>query len=748
MRKVILWVCVWSLLPFPAWAKNEASLYEDLGAPSIETKISALEEIEKQGLASNRIQESLVYLALYTEDQKLKAAATSALSSLSRRYYLYKAHNKLVEAVLIDNSQNIRKDALNILSLRENWAKHATQKFQEAAVFDVNRDFRSNAAEAVTVVSGYQTQAIQRWQAIVKNSWGVYHPKTQIHAIEALSKMPADRGSTIVPTLLNALQDKGHDVRETSYIALQSFPKQASQIIPKLIENYKKPLTSIRANYWPASEKMALLSTLGKFGISEAASLEKFGAPETSLDSFFLEEFRAELERYKTGHDSYILENMLVTIENMKLKSALPEISWIALHAENPYVREKALSAYENILASRAPEEFPFEPSISALTAPSHQNTNLCQTLCKVLENIQNLSQNLNRSNIWHEPTWDAAMEGLSGLYISKVSSFCEGADTLLNDLIIRLTQSTQDQAETCANPPHTFQDLQKNVHALIDTSTHTLQVASDVYAKQFFTLLFRDILVRKPNLPFGQREKINRLRMEMERHLKRDLDRARQYPSGLVGGSLFNTYAIATSMIALPNSQIDTNNIYFLKEAIDSRNPLNIAYDPQEPKRNERASAARAVPVHLALYLNAESPESAQTQKEILKRSLRNYIQNLPSMMVHLRRDKTHLPPDALAPYYLFSTIPYATAATRMLLENATPEEKTELQSIQSELKSALMSLIQEDGTFYTPEYQASEYYVNPLFGLALIPLAEECVQPSEMPSAPAAFNFHGILD
>src|SRR3989338_766797 len=138
MRKVILWVCVWSLLPFPAWAKNEASLYEDLGAPSIETKISALEEIEKQGLASNRIQESLVYLALYTEDQKLKAAATSALSSLSRRYYLYKAHNKLVEAVLIDNSQNIRKDALNILSLRENWAKHATQKFQEAAVFDVN----------------------------------------------------------------------------------------------------------------------------------------------------------------------------------------------------------------------------------------------------------------------------------------------------------------------------------------------------------------------------------------------------------------------------------------------------------------------------------------------------------------------------------------------------------------------------------------------------------------------------------
>ena len=70
---------------------------------------------------------------------------------------------------------------------------------------------------------------------------------------------------------------------------------------------------------------MALLSTLGKFGISEAASLEKFGAPETSLDSFFLEEFRAELERYKTGHDSYILENMLVTIENMKLKSALPE---------------------------------------------------------------------------------------------------------------------------------------------------------------------------------------------------------------------------------------------------------------------------------------------------------------------------------------------------------------------------------------------------------------------------------------
>lgn len=96
----------------------------------------------------------------------------------------------------------------------------------------------------------------------------------------------------------------------------------------------------------------------------------------------------------------------------------------------------------------------------------------------------------------------------------------------------------------------------------------------------------------------------------------------------------------------------------------------------------------------------------------------------------------------DELAPYYLYSTIPYQTAAIELLLEEKKPEEKKLLEQMREETRRAILSLVREDGQFYGPEYESSPGYVNPLFGLALIPLAKDCATtPSDQN------DLHGIL-
>ncbi|MBI3016841.1 MAG: hypothetical protein HYY62_02430 [Deltaproteobacteria bacterium] len=173
------------------------------------------------------------------------------------------------------------------------------------------------------------------------------------------------------------------------------------------------------------------------------------------------------------------------------------------------------------------------------------------------------------------------------------------------------------------------------------------------------------------------------------------------------------------------------------LKTTFNEDAPLNVQYSPQkyQPKGSHRGSAARAVPVHLSLYQAEKEAPKKEMHKKNLLAALKNYEKNLPSLMAHLRRDMTHMGADSLAPYYLYSSVPYATAATRLLLDKEvlTNEEREELLHVQGELRTALLSLIEKEGLFESQggefqHYSSSVGYVNPLGGLALIPLAEEC--------------------
>ena len=106
------------------------------------------------------------------------------------------------------------------------------------------------------------------------------------------------------------------------------------------------------------------------------------------------------------------------------------------------------------------------------------------------------------------------------------------------------------------------------------------------------------------------------------------------------------------------------------------------------------------------------------------------------------IQGEGTHVGEDALAPYYSFSTVPYATSAVQVLLQDSTldAETKKALEAVRDDLKISLLGQLKEDGLFETPgvsDYETAPTYVNPLKGLALIPLAESCkenVKSSEL--------------
>jgi hypothetical protein len=251
------------------------------------------------------------------------------------------------------------------------------------------------------------------------------------------------------------------------------------------------------------------------------------------------------------------------------------------------------------------------------------------------------------------------------------------------------------------------------------------------VYGKQFFTLFLRDAL-RREGMNQSQKDTLKNLLKRPQDSLADDLHI--RPITGTVGSSLFNTYALSTVLLTMEKTNDEAMEA--LEEAIDPTDPLRIRYEGGGKFESHRGSSARAVPLHLARYVNL--PKNRDSIRKDLTSAIQNYGDHLPSLMAHLRRGGFHEGPDALAPYYLYATIPYQTAAIELLLQEGRqegrqeekPEEKMMLEDLREKTKAAILSLVREDGQFYVPEYFSSPGYVNPLFGLALIPLAKDCVK------------------
>jgi len=87
--------------------------------------------------------------------------------------------------------------------------------------------------------------------------------------------------------------------------------------------------------------------------------------------------------------------------------------------------------------------------------------------------------------------------------------------------------------------------------------------------------------------------------------------------------------------------------------------------------------------------------------------------------------------PKAALAPYYFYAAFENVSRAIEELWISADPDEKKELAWTKEQLQNVLLAQLQPGGLFAPHEGSSYSYapaYINPMAGLALLPLVQRC--------------------
>ncbi len=422
------------------------------------------------------------------------------------------------------------------------------------------------------------------------------------------------------------------------------------------------------------------------------------------------------------------------------------------------------------------------------------ENIDTCKLVCKLI-NKQALwaKDEFFKNPLLREEKipWELATKSLSLLFIVKAATYCPQAAKMRDELLnnwnvlenIIKTSITEKKENQTLNPvnsiieklgsdltPQTLRSLEEFAKNI--TTTGTPKCGSTVYAKQFYSLLLKELLRQAP---IEKKEKIEKLISLVESSHKENL---KEYEKALEGlsGSLYNNYALATSVIAIkaPPQEVISD----MEEVVNNFNHINIPYDASIKRKedvfptrlHDRATAARAVPYNLALYLKTNDSKKKKLFEKNLIEALENYALHIPSLMAHVVREGTHMGSNGIAPYYYYSTIPYATSAVELLLDRVKDENTIKrLQHVKITLTKSIGAMAQKNGLFLqegsiaerenpseplndplaiilrqlfpSTIYGSSPSYINPLAGLSLIPLIKECKGKETKKS-------YGILD
>ncbi|MBI3017852.1 MAG: HEAT repeat domain-containing protein [Deltaproteobacteria bacterium] len=679
------------------------------------------------------------------------------------------SHPKLSKLLLNDPNEDVRAAAAEAIHEFRVVFMDAEKKTPLPALTKALKDphprVRASAAKAMSNFWNYESPIAALGEALQDSD-----PAVRLAAITSLSHSSKD-STAIIPQFITALDDEQPGVRYHAAILLSKYPDKKELTIPHLMNAMKGEDPEIRDKATDA------FISLGKDDPTLVPSF--FQSVLTQQDSNTQLSIVNALIGFSKG-DASVTMRLLDLLENeaifydskLKILQSMGKSSQInnqvleklaaQLKSKDRMMRQSAAVALEEIRPNLSPEYRVTLEQILKQTLYKDNLPDLCQTLCRMANSpsIWASDAYLHPDHAFREQDpWGYALQTLGALFVTKAASFCPQAQSTVDGIIYSLSAESpnaQGLPAECDPMTFPFADIQKFANSMLKTPGMA-QSAPQVYGNQFLLLLISEILRNHhKKLTDAQRMKFMDLYEEARRHLKAQLSHAPQTYTNQHEGSLFNIYAIATSILPDSISLGPIGQGYLIK-AIDPKNPLHIGYDPSRTPESERASAARAVPTYLALYRSTERAdrEQKETYRTHLMSSLNNYVYYLPSLMSHLRRGSVispmsaagyspHSGEDSIAPYYLYSSIPYATAAVQSLLqEKRSPEEKEKLLELKRDLRTAILSLVNENGLFYTPEYSSSPGYVDPLFGLALIPYADECTQ-GEVPS----FNLKGILN
>lgn len=383
-------------------------------------------------------------------------------------------------------------------------------------------------------------------------------------------------------------------------------------------------------------------------------------------------------------------------------------------------------------------------------------NHNVSMILCQLVENSEQWSNNQNNRGPEQDAppiSWEASLLSIKSLFLLMASGFCPSLKRVPAQFVqalvnFRPNSNLQYQIDYFPEAQRWLRVNQK--YFALDSNIDFEPFSAYAIFDNLFNLIFLKELRRLHSKNDENSQKINRILNHTNRLMKIKVNERRL--SGTTGSG-FMTYAYASSLIALKRQSRDntiSSVITRLNRVIqEAQSPLHIPYkpilrsDPQYlpnvPSRSVRASAARNVVTHLALFLTDSKRKVLSIHKNNLIAALKAYVNYLPDLIFHTRRDCTHAAGDRLAPYYFYPSVPYATAAVYLLLQHdkITTDDRNKLISFKLQLKYALLTMYSKLGTnnqfcpmgglrYFQTQYSSSPRYTNPLAGLALIPLLD----------------------
>ncbi|MBI2026391.1 MAG: HEAT repeat domain-containing protein [Deltaproteobacteria bacterium] len=335
--------------------------------------------------------------------------------------------------------------------------------------------------------------------------------------------------------------------------------------------------------------------------------------------------------------------------------------------------------------------------------------------LTKMLRTLAEKPQDWIRGSFLYSTCGTYSVMNLVYFFIAKTAPFCsKNSDEMMKNLVDTIQGINRPKVGDLFYKLATFTDelfqadFDSNIQNIIDKIDDGRN--DQIYSFVFFKLLMHELL-RQNRIQSSPR--ITKIMSNINKMLTLVIEDMRD------GYGM--AYALASGYLALGDS---TQDLRILRSFFDAKNSLEVKYNTSSGlwSKSLRGSAGRAPIVHLALYILDGKKEK---DRDNLKKSLHNYSVHLLSLMSHLTKENQHTGDDALAPYFFYSTLPYVTAALRLLMNENKESEKEELLNLQLKFRKAFLNV--KNGLFYDKNYDGGRAYINPLMGLAIIPLLDE---------------------
>jgi hypothetical protein len=267
----------------------------------------------------------------------------------------------------------------------------------------------------------------------------------------------------------------------------------------------------------------------------------------------------------------------------------------------------------------------------------------------------------------------------------NDISDYLLPADSLVLALtMIKLFVGLQTKEISDAEGLKKLKTLpDKTISTLGDSSW----LNSDVYAKIYGVRILSHLL-SSPQISAEEKTNLAELKNKIVSALNKDV--TAQFGKEYNGVKGIITYSYAASLYSLKDEKeaksLREKMIAMIDSALRTGNELALPYDvitdiPTYSKLKVRDGAARTPVVYLSVWSTEENEVRKSEYRELLKKSLTQYLRFSLDLIIHTARGQTHQGKSQLAPYYYYPTLPYIAEAYRSLLDTSSnAEERSEL--------------------------------------------------------------------